>query len=60
MVRRLLLILFIFFIATKPVYTDKSEFVSSQGDTLSVQYEEEDTLEDGGDEDENDYLCNTK
>ena len=35
----LLLSLLMFFMATKPVYTDKSEFISSQTEVLSVQWD---------------------
>lgn len=35
----LVLSLLIFILATKPIYTDKSEFISSQTEVLGVQWE---------------------
>ncbi|HHX61179.1 MAG TPA: hypothetical protein GX707_10780 [Epulopiscium sp.] len=38
MVKRLLLSLLLFVMATKPIYTDKNEFISSQTKVLGVQW----------------------
>ena len=59
MVRRLLLVLLLFILVTKPLYTDKNEFISSQESTLSVQWKER-YSKDSRDDYENNYFRNTK
>lgn len=42
----LLLSVLLFFLATEPIYTDKSEFISSQTKVLSVQWDESELIVD--------------